>query len=534
MLGTIKLDLRQLGAVKQSKTYNRWQIFRDQVTDKEISRINLGIAICRFGHRVVLNRELDTGRAHSGGHNDNHAEEIRAVLSQPQLRPLDGEVADDKPLPKGAHVAVPDRSLSHQVKIPGDASLYVPVIEFGDLVAIERDEMESFRSIRNLMKAYVEAASDAPIARRPISIAVFGAPGSGKSFAVKQIARSINDASNGQAGRLETIEYNVAQFRTVDDLSQAITRIASINNQQKIPLAFFDEFDCSFDGKQLGWLKYFLAPMQDGTFYGASQTITFGRALFVFAGGVSQSLSDFNPYAKPSWRRTDAERKSLDKRREFFRAQKGPDFVSRLRGHIDILSVNPDRTAVKDEAGNPMKPVLRRAFTLRGQIITLGLYTDQDDFKVATVDVDVLYALLTVDKYRHGTRSMEAILQMCTPMEDGMIEKASLPSRAQLNMHVDADEFMARVLRGRFRRFLAPGGVSHSTSVPQLAKVPAQTVTHEQEIDQAAARGDAPPAKQEAPSEAEIRKPRKKSDKKGTQRQESDVRDVESPGEPEA
>lgn len=43
------------------------------------------------------------------------------------------------------------------------------------------------------------------------------------------------------------------------------------------------------------------------------------------------------------------------------------------------------------------------------------------------------------------------------PNEDGKIEKASLPTRSQLNMHVDADEFMIRMYRGRFRPE-APGG----------------------------------------------------------------------------
>jgi hypothetical protein len=69
---------------------------------------------------------------------------------------------------------------------------------------------------------------------------------------------------------------------------------------------------------------------------------------------------------------------------------------------------------------------------------------------VAQIDEDVLYALLTIDHYRHGTRSMEAVLQMCTPM-DGRIEKASLPSQAQLNMHVDGHEFFIRLYRGRAR-----------------------------------------------------------------------------------
>jgi len=39
---------------------------------------------------------------------------------------------------------------------------------------------------------------------------------------------------------------------------------------------------------------------------------------------------------------------------------------------------------------------------------------------------------------------------MCTPFF-GKIEKSSLPSRTQLNMHVNADEFIIRMHRGRFR-----------------------------------------------------------------------------------
>jgi hypothetical protein len=50
---------------------------------------------------------------------------------------------------------------------------------------------------------------------------------------------------------------------------------------------------------------------------------------------------------------------------------------------------------------------------------------------------------------------MDAVLEMCTPIHD-KIEKASLPSRAQLNMHIDADEFFIRMYRGRFRQRFEP------------------------------------------------------------------------------
>src|SRR5262249_36046067 len=79
-----------------------------------------------------------------------------------------------------------------------------------------------------------------------------------------------------------------------------------------------------------------------------------------------------------------------------------------------------------------------------------GLTKPHKGSKRAEIDADVLYALLTVDRYRHGARSIEAILQMCTRIHN-KIEKSSLPSRAQLNMHVNADEFFIRMYRGRYR-----------------------------------------------------------------------------------
>lgn len=453
---------------------NVWQILRLQVNRRNVCRINLGIAICKFGHQHVLNRPLD--------YPDNAAAtcgvssaDVREILSRPRCSTSKDLVPDDQPQPKNSHPINPykTKSILSQPTLPD--SVYVPVLEYGDLVAIERDECESLRSIRNLFKAYLDPTTQSPISTKPISIAVFGAPGSGKSFAVKQIAKSF-DRDHPSERQLEIIECNVAQFRTVEDLGHAITRIASINNQHRIPLVFFDEFDCEFDNAPLGWLKYFLAPMQDGTFYGARQTITFGRAIFVFCGGIYSSLADFYPFDEPSLSNESDRQKKANARphtgtvrrsvaaksvsgtgdnvqltRRKFREQKGPDFVSRLRGHIDILSINPDQTAPKDENRKPLKPILRRALTLRGQLRAAGLLTDRNGHEVANVDEDVLYALLTIDHYRHGARSMEAILQMCNPI-DGILEKASLPSRAQLNMHVSADDFMIYMQRGRFRR----------------------------------------------------------------------------------
>jgi hypothetical protein len=230
-------------------------------------------------------------------------------------------------------------------------------------------------------------------------------------------------------------------------LGIALNNVGPVNHQGRTPIVFFDEFDCTLNDQQLGWLKYFLAPMQDGTFYGANQTIDVGRAIFVFAGGTYSSFERFDPRSVLPDEELGLEISNEHKERvKQFAARKGPDFISRLRGHINITQINA--------APGRVKHFIRRALVLRSLIVDRGYaHPRNGKDRTAMVDEEVIYALLTVDRYRHGVRSMEAIIQMCTPL-DGCIHIASLPSKEQLNMHVDAEEFFIRVYRGRSRQYL--------------------------------------------------------------------------------
>ena len=73
----------------------------------------------------------------------------------------------------------------------------VPLGRFGDLLTVDRREIESFRSIRALASEYIGKHSQ----KRPLSIAVFGAPGSGKSFGIIQVAESL------RPGQIKVIIY---------------------------------------------------------------------------------------------------------------------------------------------------------------------------------------------------------------------------------------------------------------------------------------------------------------------------------------
>jgi hypothetical protein len=291
----------------------------------------------------------------------------------------------------------------------------LPTLSFGALTTIDRWEIESYRNICNLIENYVESNSV-----RPLSIAVFGAPGSGKSFGVTQIAKNI------LPGKVEKLEFNVSQFVNNADLGAAFQRVRDVTLEGKLPLVFFDEFDSDRDGIQLGWVKNFLMPMQDGKFKDESGEHPLGKCILVFAGGTSSSFEEFS-------RPMSSEITAVQKK---FKDIKGPDFVSRLRGTINVLGPNQTRDDDKNY-------ILRRAILLRSLCERkLNMKKGGD----APLNNNVLWAMLLVPKYKHGARSMEAILDM-SRIEGNVWEPVSLPFYSQLALHVDADAFIRLILR---------------------------------------------------------------------------------------
>ena len=83
--------------------------------------------------------------------------------------------------------------------------------------------------------------------------------------------------------------------------------------------------------------------MQDGKFQQGDLTYPIGKALFVFAGGTTETLDNFGKNVSEDQART----------------AKVPDFVSRLKGYIDVLG--PNRRA----GGDDPCYLLRRAILLR-------------------------------------------------------------------------------------------------------------------------------------------------------------------------
>jgi ATPase family associated with various cellular activities (AAA) len=236
-------------------------------------RLNIAVAIAMLGLDQVINKRLTIRTQPDSKSQDDRllSHLLRASLND---EPDDVITLDEGILPRIEDVKSADPFVLKDV-CSIEFEMYAPVLRFEKQVAVERDEIESFRNVRNILMSYMERDQ-----QKPLSIAVFGPPGSGKSFAVKQIFGSI-PVWKGQ----DPIELNMAQFRDAADLSAAIARIQDANLQRKTPLVFFDEFDSSQGDQPLVWLKQFLGIMQDGAFSTGRDSIRIGKAVFVFAGG---------------------------------------------------------------------------------------------------------------------------------------------------------------------------------------------------------------------------------------------------------
>jgi hypothetical protein len=311
---------------------------------------------------------------------------------------------------------------ARRLALLGPAALEnVPCARFGKLLTLDRREIEALRSLRQLMLSY----RDGGPRKQPLSLAVFGAPGSGKSFGLKQIAEGVFGDKN------PVLEFNLSQFKDPDDLIGAYHQVRDAVLAGKTPVVFWDEFD----SRNYYWLQYLLAPMQDGAFQEGQLTHAIGKCVFVFAGGTSRDFAHFG---------------SPGKAHDDFVMAKGPDFRSRLAGFLDVLGPNP-RQYYDDQAArageDPWKddptdldfPV-RRAILLRSM---LGVATDP-----LAIDRGLLTALLETSHYRNGARSLEKLVAHMKDRGGLPLRRAHLPPDSLLALYVeDVPGFHALIRR---------------------------------------------------------------------------------------
>jgi hypothetical protein len=198
------------------------------------------------------------------------------------------------------------------------------------------EEAQRFRDVLGMLKDFAARK----VVKRPLSIAVFGPPGSGKSRGVKLLLKEIG-------GCRPSVEVNLSQVDSGGILTETMAKeIREANREQseeaeksiaenspdwpqrKTIVFIFDEFDSSRSTEPLGWLRWFLSPMQDGQVLDEGKPLPIGKCVFVFTGGTAETFGEFETRARQD--------------ETAFRERKVPDFISRLRGFIDIGGLNMD------------------------------------------------------------------------------------------------------------------------------------------------------------------------------------------------
>jgi hypothetical protein len=311
------------------------------------------------------------------------------------------------------------------------------VSKFGSMCCFSVVEASQIQAFHDLVAMYIQLQAPP----RPLCLAVFGPPGSGKSYAVKEVVSALAKDSV----KLPLTTLNLTQMSDTDLLAGNLVTIANKQDEETVPVVFFDEFDAPRGAAPYGWLSWFLAPMHDGEFVYENARIPLRRAVYVFAGATAAKFEEF------------AERQ----RDGAFRSAKGPDFVSRLRGFLNVEGPNAQQ-----------HKFLRRAVILQGAVQKRAKTLGKGAVKP---DPELLNVMLQVGRYRHGARSIEAVIEVSRvrPSRDKNEYNLSfedLPEDHILMIHTDRGPLDPQAIQGPI--VLSGGSLEGSgTIIPAWVKV---------------------------------------------------------------
>ena len=308
--------------------------------------------------------------------------------------------------------------LAFSLALNGTCALhYAPRVSLGKTIVFDRSEIENLRNLRKLIEFYSKHEDG----KKPLNIAVFGPPGAGKSFIIKALASEIFKTSKSGTSFLT---FNLSQFRDESGLPGAFHAIRDEVLKDRLPFVFWDEFDSD----DYRWLKSFIAPMQDGTFQEGKETHPIGKSIFVFAGSMTYTMSHFS-----------------EKMSEFDNiAKKGPDFLSRISGYLNVFGPNrkpwfDSGTGQWCREGDPDDNCfsIRRALFVRHVLRSGGNLID--------IDLQLLRTLIEVSSYKSGARGLDRLLTNLSVHTGRKIELSDLPSKEIIQMNVDYDDFMEKL-----------------------------------------------------------------------------------------
>ena len=117
--------------------------------------------------------------------------------------------------------------VARQIVKKGSYSLttQVPLARFSGLILFNRQEIQSFRTVSIILNDYLGVLNN-----KPLSIALIGFRGSGKSFAALQVAEAVSKGKN-----VRQLRFDLAQFTHLDELLAAFHSVRDCSLQRIYP-----------------------------------------------------------------------------------------------------------------------------------------------------------------------------------------------------------------------------------------------------------------------------------------------------------
>ena len=308
-------------------------------------------------------------------------------------------------------------------------------MKFGDFAMANPDEAGSILDLAQRIKQHVlKNRRNSTDKGKVFNFALFGSPGSGKSFLAHEMAKSIDPKND----IFSVIEHNLSQFTETNQLKGALEAITSKSVGGKVPFVLWDEFDSVFEQKRGGWLARFLMPMQDAHFFDGRERRPIGTAVFVFIGGTFPTAKDFRRWACDTEMQNGSPPEAV--------LLKGRDFHSRLYTALDMPSIVDEEKFVEDASKRPIQifrtewkhdyAKLARAVVLRDFFIKNSKVGEKTFLE--EVDHNLCRFLLAIP-LRHGARSLERIVEACLVSKPHKVTMLQLPPGHFLAEHIETE-----------------------------------------------------------------------------------------------
>lgn len=308
-------------------------------------------------------------------------------------------------------------------------------MQFGNFAMANPREAASMLDLAHRVKQHVLGNRYNPPEKGSVfNFALFGTPGSGKSFLAREIARLIDP--KGTIFNVD--EFNLSQFTEPQQLTRALGLIASKGVGGKIPLVLWDEFDSVFNSQRGGWLARFLMPMQDAYFFDGSQRWPIGTAVFVFIGGTFPTAKDFRAWACATTGPDGAPPDSV--------LLKARDFHSRLYVALDMPSIIELDDEVNARTGvrcQMFRTSWTNSYTKLARAVLLREYFRNNSrvgkkVFLKQIEDDLCRFLLAIP-LRHGARSLQRIVEACLVSKPTRVSMLHLPPKHLLSEHIETE-----------------------------------------------------------------------------------------------